>query len=155
MKSILSSAILFAMVICFQPEQAQAQDQDQDRPTNREVGIIVGEPTGFSGKFWTSDRTAIGLGLAWSFGGRGSMHIHGDYLFHHRIEDPDLDFYYGLGARLLMRDDAALGIRIPLGIQYNIPDTNLSAFFELAPMLNLAPATDFDLNGGLGIRYFF
>jgi hypothetical protein len=28
-------------------------------------------------------------------------------------------------------------------------------FVELVPILNLAPSTDFDFNGGIGARYWF
>lgn len=129
----------------------------QDRPGNSEIGIILGEPTGLSAKFWSSNHSAFDLGLAWSFGGRGSIHIHGDYLLHQTIspETDDLLFYYGLGARILFRDDPRVGIRIPLGLHYLIPQSRFGIFFELVPMLNLMPATDFDANGGVGVRYFF
>lgn len=128
----------------------------QDRPGNSELGIIVGEPTGLSAKFWTGSNTAFDLGLAWSFSGSGSMHIHSSYLIHRSIDNnPDLALYYGIGARLLMETDPKVAARIPLGLQYLIPDSRLSLFFELAPMLNLIPDTSFDVNGGLGLRYFF
>ncbi|MEX1213353.1 MAG: hypothetical protein WEA36_10955 [Balneolaceae bacterium] len=130
--------------------------QAQNRASNSELGIIVGEPTGISAKFWTGNNTAFDLGLAWSFSGQGSMHIHSSYLIHKTIENnPDLALYYGIGARLLMESDPKVGARVPLGLQYLIPDSRLSLFFELAPMLNLIPETDFDVNGGLGLRYFF
>jgi hypothetical protein len=126
----------------------------QERPTNTELGIIVGEPTGISAKFWTGANSAFDLGLAWSFSGQGSMHVHSNYLLHSTLDNPNLAIYYGLGARLLMQNDPKIGIRIPLGLQYVIPDSRLGLFFELAPMLNLIPDTDFDVNGGLGLRYF-
>lgn len=126
----------------------------QNRPTNTELGIIVGEPTGLSAKFWSGSNSAFDLGLAWSFSGQGSMHVHSNYLLHNTLDNPDLALYYGLGARLLMQEDPKIGIRIPLGLQYIIPDSRLGLFFELAPMLNLIPDTDFDVNGGLGLRYF-
>lgn len=129
----------------------------QNLPGDSEIGIILGEPTGLSAKFWTSNSTAFDVGLAWSLGGRGSIHVHADYLRHNVLDSgtEDLLFYYGLGARMLFRDDPIVSARIPLGIQYIIPDSRLGVFFEIVPMLNLIPATDFDVNGGLGIRYFF
>ncbi|MEX0770100.1 MAG: hypothetical protein WD035_05155 [Balneolaceae bacterium] len=129
----------------------------QDRPANSEIGIIIGEPTGLSAKFWSNDQSAFDVGLAWSFRGSGSIHLHADYLRHQVLvpETNDLLFYYGLGGRMLFRDDPKVGIRIPVGLQYLIPQSRLSVFFELVPMLNLIPATEFDANGGLGVRYFF
>lgn len=126
----------------------------QNRPGNTEVGIIVGEPTGLSAKFWVTQNSAFDLGLAWSFSGQGSMHIHSNYLIHNPLDNPDLSLYYGFGGRLLLQNDPAIGARIPLGLQYNIPESRLSVFFELSPMLDLVPSTQFDVNGGLGLRYF-
>lgn len=149
-KTILTLGTLMVLMLTASALQAQ------NRASNSELGIIVGEPTGLSAKFWTGNNTAFDLGLAWSFSGQGSMHVHSSYLIHRSIENnPDLSLYYGIGARLLMESDPKVGARIPLGLQYLIPDSRLSLFFELAPMLNLIPDTDFDVNGGLGLRYFF
>ncbi len=128
----------------------------QNRHSSTELGIILGEPTGLSLKLWQSNNTAFDAGFAWSFGGNGALHIHADYLRHSwlDINNGDLALYYGLGGRLLLRDDPRVGARIPVGMQYIIPDTRLSVFFEVAPLLDLVPATSFEVNGGLGIRLF-
>ncbi len=82
--------------------------------------------------------------------------MHADYLRHNwlEVETGSLAMYYGPGARVLLADDPRLGARIPVGLQFNIPDTRLTAFFEVAPLLDLIPSTTFDVNGGLGIRIF-
>ncbi len=126
----------------------------QNRPGDREAGVILGEPTGISAKFWRDGNSAYDLGLAWSFGRGGKLHIHSNYLIHRSLDPPDVYFYYGLGARLLFRDDPEAAARVPAGIQYFIPDTRLTLFLEIAPMLNLIPETKFLLNGGLGMRIF-
>jgi len=36
-----------------------------------------------------------------------------------------------------------------------LPEAPLDIFFELVPLIGLVPATDFEVNGGIGIRYFF
>jgi hypothetical protein len=149
----MKKLLLFTLAISFCVLTAN-DSYAQQRPSNTELGIIVGEPTGLSAKFWTGANSAFDLGLAWSFSGQGSMHIHSNYLLHNTLDNQDLALYYGLGGRLLMRDDPKVGIRIPLGLQYVIPDSRLGLFFELAPMLNLIPDTEFDVNGGLGLRYF-
>ena len=51
--------------------------------------------------------------------------------------------------------DDKLGARIPVGLEYLFEDIPLGAFFELVPVLNLTPDTDFDLEAGAGIRFFF
>ena len=128
----------------------------QNRPGNTELGIILGEPTGISMKFWQSGTTAIDAAVAWSFGRHESVHIHADYLWHENLQANRGTFYlyYGLGARAIFADDPKVGARIPIGLQYIIPDTRLTFFFEVAPILDLMPATKFGVNGGLGVRYF-
>lgn len=128
----------------------------QGRPGNTELGIILGEPTGISLKLWQSGSTAIDAAVAWSFGKHESVHIHADYLKHKPLDvsSGSLYLYYGIGARALLADNARFGARIPVGLQYIVPASRLSLFFEVAPLLDLAPATDFGVNGGIGIRYF-
>lgn len=120
-----------------------------------ELGVIIGEPTGVSAKFWTSGRSAIDLGVAWSLGDSGNMHLHSDYLWHFWI-DSGVAFYTGLGGRILFDDDTQLAARIPIGLQFNVA-RRLSLFFELAPTLPIMPETksSFDINGGAGVRLRF
>lgn len=151
-KTLLLSIILSALLAFSLSTSADAQSRD----SNTELGIILGEPTGISLKAWQSDNTAFDAGIAWSFGDNGSLHLHGDYLRHNwlDVESGSLALYYGLGARLQLADDPRLGARIPVGLQYNIPDTRLTTFFEVAPLLDLVPETTFDVNGGLGLRIY-
>lgn len=151
-RTFFLSLLLSAFALSFQTQDAQAQG----RSSNTEIGVILGEPTGLSLKSWQSDLTAFDAGFAWSFGGNGSLHIHGDYLRHKwlDVDTGSLALYYGLGARLKIADDPRLGARIPVGLQFNIPDTRLATFFEVAPLLDLIPETTFDVNGGLGLRIY-
>lgn len=128
----------------------------QSRPGNTELGIILGEPTGISLKMWQTNSTAIDAAVAWSFGRHESVHIHANYLIHTDLEadQGSFMFYYGLGARAVFADDPRFGARVPVGLQYIIPSTRLSLFFEVAPTFDLIPATKFGVNGGIGIRYF-
>lgn len=127
-----------------------------------ELGVIIGEPTGVSAKFWTSGNSAVDLGVAWSLSESGTihepsgnMHIHSDYLWHF-WSDSGVALYVGLGGRLLFDDDTQFAARIPIGLQLNIA-RRLGIFFELAPTLPIMPETesDFDINGGAGIRLRF
>jgi len=43
----------------------------------------------------------------------------------------------------------------PLGVTYTRPKASLDAFFEVVPMLDIAPETAFDLNAAIGVRFFF
>ena len=128
----------------------------QNRPSNAELGVILGEPTGISFKFWQSGSTAIDGAIAWSLGRNESVHVHADYLFHN---DLDVDqgvllFYYGPGVKAVFADDPRVGVRFPLGLQYIIDSTRISLFFEVAPTFDLAPSTSFGVDGGMGLRFF-
>lgn len=128
---------------------------DRLNAQNAELGVIIGEPTGVSAKFWTSNRSAVDLGVAWSLGDSGNMHVHANYLIHFWI-DSGTAFYFGLGGRIRQNEDLELAARIPLGLQFNIA-RRLSIFFELAPTLPLLPETtsSFATNGGAGLRFRF
>ncbi len=128
----------------------------QNRPGSTELGIILGEPTGISFKSWQSGSTAIDAAVAWSFGRNESVHLHASYLVHNNlaVDSGTLYFFYGIGARTLLRDDPKFGARIPVGLQYIFPSTRLTMFFEVAPTMDLIPSTSFGVNGGIGVRYF-
>ncbi|HCL00661.1 MAG TPA: hypothetical protein DHW42_11230 [Candidatus Marinimicrobia bacterium] len=123
------------------------------------LGIIAGDPTGLSGKFWTENRTAFDAAVAWSFGKESKLYLHGDYLFYNfnlfKVESGQLPFYYGIGGKLKLGGESTVGIRIPVGLNYIFANAPLDVFFEIVPVLNLVPGTEIDLNGGVGIRYFF
>lgn len=122
------------------------------------LGIIVGEPTGFSAKLWTTEHTALDAALAWSFAGNGFLRLHSDLLWHKHyfeVAKGELPFYFGLGAKLVFASDLELGIRIPVGLSYQFESGPFELFFELVPVFNLLPKTQLDLDGGLGLRYYF
>lgn len=133
----------------------------QDHGTG--LGIILGEPTGISFKQWLTKTTAVDAGFAWSFAkGEDAFHIHVDYLVHHFdwIQSTDelasrLNFYLGVGGRAKFETDSRIGARGVIGLVYFFKGVPLDAFLEVAPILDLAPDTDFSLNGGIGVRYFF
>ncbi len=169
MKKVLPAALIAVFCVASVFSTAVAQDDTAGATTpsksfnhgNIGLGVILGEPTGLSAKFWTSNNTAFDLGLAWSFSGNGHFHIHGDYLFHRlgvfNVSKGALPLYFGIGARMLFRDDADdnIGIRFPIGIEYYFDDLPLAVFVEIVPILDLAPSSDFDINGGIGGRFYF
>jgi hypothetical protein len=72
--------------------------------------------------------------------------------------------YYGIGARLKFKDDegrgrneddAIFGIRVPVGITYLFDDAPLDLFFEIVPVLDLAPDVELDINAAVGLRFYF
>lgn len=128
------------------------------------LGIILGEPTGLSLKQWVDDKAAIDGAIAWSFGKHDALHLHANYLVHNfklfQMDQGKLPIYYGIGGRIKFEEnghdeDTKIGVRIPVGISYILENSPLDIFLEIAPLLDLTPSTEFDLNGAVGIRYFF
>jgi hypothetical protein len=131
------------------------------------VGIVLGEPTGLTAKQWLGRGHAVDAAAAWSFADETALHFQMDYLFHRpgppEIEAPGLFFHFGLGGRIKLVDDEGrgkddddrIGVRFPLGLDYLFAKSPLEAFLEIAPILDLAPESDFEINGGIGLRYYF
>lgn len=125
------------------------------------LGIILGEPTGISGKYWLSDKHALDFGIAYSFAHvHSSFSLHGDYLIHNsswiRSGEP-LSVYYGFGARIHFsnKDENTLGARGVIGIVWISHSLPIDAFIEAAPVFNLFPSTSLHLDLAIGGRYFF
>ena len=125
------------------------------------LGVMVGEPTGLSLKVWSGSRTAFDAAAGWSLNENDWIYLHGDYLWHRydlQLDAPGaLPFYFGIGARVLLHegDDSRVGVRVPLGLDYITRDHRFDIFLEVAPIVDLAPDTGFDVSGGLGARFYF
>ena len=123
------------------------------------LGVIFGEPTGISGKVMLSERNAVDAAVAWSFTRNGHFHVHADYLwlFPNTIQSSErFTLFAGIGGRLVAgRGDGILGLRIAAGLAWLPRSTPLEIFFEVAPIFDIIPATEFSANGGLGIRFYF
>ena len=143
--------VMFLTGIFSKPVEAQDQGFG--------LGVILGEPSGVSGKLWFGRTTSLNGALAWSVEGENSVHVHLDYVFHDfklmQVEKGKLGLYYGAGGRVKFADDSTISLRIPVGLNYLFADAPVDLFFELVPMLDLAPSTDVNANGGIGVRYFF
>ncbi len=155
MKKLLTVTLLTAFLTASLCSLSHAQDADKDLG----IGFIAGEPTGLSLKSWTGNNNAFDLGLAWSFGRYDAVNIHSDYLWHNygafgNIDSGELALYYGIGGRVVLSNDSRIGARIPVGINYLIDDSPIGLFFEVAPILNVAPGTNFDVDGGIGVRFY-
>ncbi|MGQ0644219.1 MAG: hypothetical protein ACT4O3_01860 [Elusimicrobiota bacterium] len=120
------------------------------------VGIILGSPTGLSGKYWLGTTTAIDAAL-----GFGDLSLHGDYLWHIADLFPQpkqgkLPAYWGVGARIKdKKDDTEFGIRGVGGMAYWFPRHPVELFLELVPVFEITPDAGLGLDVGLGVRYYF
>lgn len=159
--------LFIGLFIAMTAQTAQAQNSENAIG----LGVMVGEPTGLSFKAWTSNTTAFDAGLAWSLGRRDAIHIHADYLWHNfdvfanDVDQGQLPVYYGIGGRLVLidddpgpdgdEDDAIFGVRVPVGINYLFEENPIGLFLEVAPIVNLVPSTDLDVDAALGARFYF
>ena len=133
--------------------------QAKTRSTSSGIGIILGNPTGISLKLFDTGQTHFNGAVGWSLDKQRYLYLHGDYIFKRFVSyTPTSDFYLqpymGFGFRLKTKKDA-LGFRIPLGIGYDFKSIPMDAFLEIAPTLDLIPATDFDLGIAIAFRYLF
>lgn len=123
------------------------------------IGLIIGSPTGISGKYLLSKKNAIDGALAWDLGNKKRLHIHGDYLWHKfdlfKDQGEPIDLFFGVGARLTSNNDTSLGIRGPVGLRYLFEDPVIEVFVELALVLDIVPDMDVEADVGLGGRYYF
>jgi hypothetical protein len=69
----------------------------------------------------------------------------------------ELPLFFGIGGRIIMNEDAddTIGIRFPVGLDYIFTNYPFDIFVEIVPILDVAPDTDFDLEGALGARFWF
>lgn len=157
MKHVL---LLAVMCVIFFSGTALAAPADHG---NIGVGVILGLPTGLSGKFWFSDRSAIDAAVGWNFEDRWFAAQSG-YLFHFPIEGVSSGFLAAhLGAGGLVEavpqsderpiDKLYVSGRVPIGLEY-IYDP-ISFFVELDPLLVFYPGIGFGFGGGIGFRFYF
>lgn len=171
----LAAAIAVALTLGVVAESADARPRP--RRAKRFVanktfglGLMIGAPTGLSGKYFYGRDKAIdfGVGAFRYYRGRDGLQIHVDHLWHPvtlaSTEDFELPLYVGIGGRVFDfdddndRDGLALGVRAPVGISLDLNRTPIDIFFELALVADLFVDYDdrygVDVNGALGLRFY-
>jgi hypothetical protein len=129
----------------------------QEEPGQLGIGIYLGTPFGFSAKYLLDHRNAFDLAI----GAQGNnVDVHVDFLTHFRGFSPQppagkLAPYLGLGFKAEDQSEALFGIRFVGGVAYLVKDTPLEAFAEIVPVLRMAPSLGSNLDGGVGLRYYF
>ncbi len=134
------------------------------------LGLILGEPTGISAKFYLTDTTAVDGALGGAFVSKG-IQVHADYLWHPWILTNEEAFvmpaYIGLGARVLQHDrgddenDLHVGVRVVGGLSFDFREKPIDVFLEVAIIGEFKTAEGDHggfgpgLNVGLGGRYYF
>ena len=151
---------LFLFVLCF---------FNQSFAGNFGAGVMLGDPTGLTGKILLPRNRAVDLALAWRTSHPEAFHFHSDYLWESenvfRSKQLPLDVHYGVGGRLLIfdddghhhhhDDDLGVGVRFPLGLDYKLSHPRFEFFAEIALVVEVIPDTEADFDFGLGFRYYF
>jgi hypothetical protein len=133
------------------------------------IGLIVGDPTGFTAKLMFAGFNGIQIHLGWGLAGRGRFVLIVDYLFHFVDLIPPARGagrfapYIGIGGHLGLRsgneknnnDDVFLGVRVPFGLAFILSSVPVEIFAEVALGLGLIPGTELLIDGGIGARYYF
>lgn len=139
------------------------------------IGIVLGEPTGATIKYWKNKDRAVDAGLAFSFD--EYMVFYSDYLFHFDPikQFPEFSPYAGIGGVILFstysggdgreynrrRDhhhdnhDTELGVRIPVGVEWLPAAYPIGLFGEIVPGMGIIPDAFGLIQAGVGGRYYF
>ena len=129
------------------------------------AGIILGEPTGASLKYWLNDTMAIDGAIGASYNdddnNDSDFYLHADVLWHNfdliKVPKGRLPVYFGIGSLVRFRDDEdnQVGVRVPVGLSYMFDDAPIDIFAEIGPAIDMAPDVRGEVTGGIGIRFWF
>ena len=100
---------------------------------------------------------ACDFGAAWSFQGFGHLLSQADIIWHSSLTKASsggLTLYYGIGGRVVFSSDPNVGLRLPIGLDYIFSSAPIDIFVEVVPTMDFVPDTDFQVNGGIGIRFW-
>jgi hypothetical protein len=165
-------SILALSVLAMSSVAHAAHHSDSFKPSgdggNLGLGVMFGAPTGLDLKYWLESSRALDFGLAYSFDNYGELM--GNYLFEFPnafgAGKTEAQFvpYVGIGAVLFFgtdhnfhgySDSAALGIRIPLGVEFLPHRAPIGITAEIAPGIGVIPGTFGFVQGSVGARFYF
>ena len=173
MRATVIAVVVGALLTAhFSTAEARPRPRSKKFTANKDfgLGIMLGTPTGLSGKYYLSADTAIdfGLGVMRRFRDRDGVSVHADFLWHPAVLLDDSAFvmplYFGVGARLFdfeennRNDDVSIGVRVPAGIMIDFNNTPIDIFLELVFVFDfIVDRGDgfADFGGAIGLRYYF
>ena len=132
------------------------------------LGLALGDPTGVNGKYKLSGSTAVEgtVGLSFLNGNRLATHLNLHWM---RPLSGIVSWHFGVGGKLAAydrdhyhdkkyhddEDGLWLGARAPLGLDIDFRSVPLDLFIEIAAVLWVVERVDLDLDGAIGLRYWF
>jgi len=125
------------------------------------AGLILGEPTGASLKYWLNDTMALDGAVRWSIHDEIDRYLHGDILWHKfdlfQVPPGKLPLYVGVGGGVKFRDhdDDRVSVRVPVGVSYMLDNASVDVILEVAPVVDFTPSTHGGFTAGIGARFWF
>lgn len=142
------------------------------------LGLELGAPTGFNGKYFLSPDRALNFGIGWYYDGyyndRDGGHLYLDYMFHPAVLTRNatfqMPFFIGVGGRIWDfddfdrdrdgdRDGFAFGVRSPIGLAFDFNNVPLDIFLALTIgvdfLYDYRDDLGFNVGFSFGIRYWF
>lgn len=126
------------------------------------IGVVLGAPTGFSLKYWESQRIAYQGSIGGMF--KGGLMIGADYLVHENaLRYQSVPFYYGAGLFIgdagfggpdYPRSRLALGVRAAFGLDYLAREYPFDIALELGPSLLLTPVVGMGVELSIAFRFY-
>ena len=147
-------------------------EAESEFPRKFGLGLTLGTLDGISG-FYRLSPTKFVQGL-FGIGGKGNFYGSGDFCITLRSLSPQVPHFipfYGIGFILASyhngwdrliperyvdrKDKVFAGLRLPLGVQFYIPDTPLQVGAELGPAILFAGDTYVYLQSAVNLRFAF
>ncbi|HEX4404997.1 MAG TPA: hypothetical protein VH560_09225 [Polyangia bacterium] len=172
--TVAKTAVLVGLLVASSSGTAHATEVGYNRTFG--LGFELGDPTGITAKLWVAPTNSLDFGLGFygygfddrcggncGYGGYGSGSFNMDYLWQSNIVrgQAQLDWHIGAGGRLIWGrgcdgDCIDIGARMPIGLDLMFANPSmLEVFFELAPILYVVHGPYFDVEGAIGVRYYF
>ena len=164
MKNLWKLLFVIPLVICLSTDALS-----QETHGKFGVGLVFGEPTGFAWKYRLDDVNAVDGAIGIAPYDRFRMHV--DYLWMaHPFDERRLMLHYGPGLAIgggnsyyyltdhgyfLHSEELGFGVRADVGLDYQIKQTPLELFLDVAPLFIVAPGPGTGLDLGFGGRFYF
>ena len=123
------------------------------------VGLIVGQPTGITGAYDLSDKSAIDAAVGLALFDNRDLYVHVEYTYTPFVlvhgGDLDLSAYLGVGGWFVSAGKAVLGVRVPFGLSLDFNTAPIQIFLEASVLVAIVPDPDGTVRGAAGFRYYF
>jgi hypothetical protein len=165
MKKILIFVLLSFIIALPQTQAYKAGSTGIDHK-KLGLGLHLGEPLGANARYFFNQKFAADLTIGYGFGEEGFI-IAPSGQFHFKdILDYDGDTfslipYLGAGLKFGVDmagphdGDGIVAVRLPVGAAFLTSQGKFEISVEVAPGVEFTPDSEFDITGGIGLRYYF